>query len=223
MAYTFLQAVNDVLKRAGAIKGDSGEFSTFTSSARQIDIDMAIKAWNDVIHYMYSKGAFSQGVAESSFTLALDDREYALASDFESFAAEAIRCEANSNYLLPYDGGYVGMWNRQIDPNDYQGQPSRYAINPTTNQLRIDTDPESDQVGDVYKYLYMKRISLSATTDTFPFSDTVVDMAAIGVAELWKRYRKKEFAPDIYEASMATAMGYLTQQGMKKTYGRTYG
>ena len=59
MAYTFLNAVNIVLKRVSAIKGDAGELTSFVDTARQIDIDQARLAWNDLIQSFYSQGLFS--------------------------------------------------------------------------------------------------------------------------------------------------------------------
>lgn len=219
MAYTFLQAVNIVLKRGGAIKGDAGELASFVDTARQIDIDQARLAWNDLIQSFYAKGLFSQGVSEDIFTLVDDQREYDLASDFEIMGAKNIRNEPNGWTIIPYRDGYENMWDQQTDPSDFNGQPNFYAINPQNSKIRIDTNPETEQVGDVYKYLYIKRIFLTSITDTFSFSDTVVDLASIAVTEMWKRYRQKEFDAGIEKQGRADAMAYLTQNRTRKKYG----
>lgn len=219
MAYTFLQAVNIVLQRVSATKGDAGALTSFVDTARQIDIDQARLAWNDLVQSFYSQGLFSQGVSEDTIILVLGQREYDLAADFETWGAETMREETDNLLMLPYRGGYEAMWDQQLDPNDFTGQPSRYAINPQNSKLRIDTNPESEQVGDTYKYLYKKRLFLSTTTDTFAFSDTVVDLASIAVAEMWKRYRNKEFDKTIEKKGRADAMVYLTQNKMRKQYG----
>lgn len=219
MAYTFLQAVNIVLKRGGAIKGDAGELASFVDTARQIDIDQARLAWNDLIQSFYSQGLFSQGVSEDTIVLVLGQREYDLAADFETWGAKVMREETDNLIMLPYRGGYEAMWNEQIDPSDFTGQPNAYAINPQNSKVRIDTDPQTEQVGDTYKYLYKKRLFLSAITDTFAFSDTVVDLASIAVTEMWKRYRQKKFDKSIEKKGRADAMAYLTQDKMRKQYG----
>lgn len=219
MAYTFLQAVNDVLKRAGAIKGDAQEFTSFTSSARQIDLDAAIFCWNDMLHDLYKSKLFSTGIGEGSITLVTGQREYDLPSDFEILAADRMKDETNGYYLMPFVNGFVGMWDEQEVPSDWTGNPNYYVINPTTNKFRLDTTPQAAENGRVYKFLYRKRIALSAITDTFPFSDTVVDAAAIAVAEMWKRYRKKEFDPQIMREGRSMAMRYLTQDSERNTYG----
>lgn len=213
MAYTFLDAVNDVLKRVGSIKGDAGELSSFTESARQRDIDIAILAWNDMIHDLFTLGLFSKGSAESTFVLADGVREYDLATDFEMFAADNIREETKQYLLSPYPDGYESMWDNQIKPDNFSGQPNSYAINTSNGKIRINTTPQTEQVGDTLKYLYMKRLSLSIITDVFPFSDTVVDMLGIAVAELWTGYIKGERNVDsqAFKNGRSRAISYLTQ------------
>jgi len=219
MAFTFLQAVNLVLKRTNSIKGDAGELTSFVDTARQVDIDIARIAWNDVVHGFYSDKLFSQGVSEDTIVLVLGQREYDLAADFETFGAERFREETDNLVMMPYRGGYQALWNDQTDPADFTGQPNAYAINPQNSKVRIDTDPQDEQVGDTYKYLYIKRLSLDLITDTFPFSDTVVELASIAVTEMWKRYRQKDYDPTLEKKGLARAAAYLTQNRSRPKYG----
>jgi len=220
MAITFLAAVNDVLMRVGSIKGDAGDLTSFTESSRQRDIDTSILAWNDMIRDLYSLGLFSQGSAESLITLALADREYALPSDFEQFGPDLMREETKQYVIGPYPGGYTKLWNDQVKPSNFTGQPLHYAINPTTNEIRIDTDPGSEQVGDILKFVYTKRLALAAITDTFPFSDTVVDLLGIAVAELQKGYMKgeTEINTQLFATGRSRAIAYLRQDVDKERY-----
>jgi len=175
-----------------------------------------------MIHDLYSLELFSQGSAESFITLigTPTTREYALASDFEQFGADFMREETDQYIISPYPGGYEKMWDDQVKPSNFTGQPRHYVINPTTNQIRIDTDPESGQEGDILKYLYVKRLSLVNTTDTFPFSDTVVNMASIAVAELQRGYMKGEAKVNtkIFKIGRSRAIAYLTQVRDNKRY-----
>ena len=73
MAVTFLQAVNETLKRVRVIQGDAGELVTstiastatgavatgaFTDSGRQTEIDLAIQLWQEGLHEIYAMGLF---------------------------------------------------------------------------------------------------------------------------------------------------------------------
>ena len=219
MAFTFLQAVNKVLRRVGNIQGDAGELTTFTDSAKQTDIDVCKDVWNELIHEYYSRGLFSKGTDEGQFALATDTREYPLEATFEIMAADELT-NASSNYILrPYPGGWEQMRKDQPDPTDFTGQPMFWVINSTTGDLRIDTDPTSTQSGDIYKYIFTRRISLSNTTDLFPFSDTVVDSAVGAVKELWRRERIQKFDNSLFKVSFNRGIDYLLQTRPKKRYG----
>lgn len=222
MAFTFLQAVNETLKRVGVIHGDAGELTNFVDTARQQNIDVARSIWNEIIHELFTMELFSRGVREGQFVLVTDIREYDLEPDFEIMAADIIRNESETRILTPYQGGYVQLWGDQPDPADFTGQPLYWAINPTSNMIRVDVTPKSSENGDIYKYLYMKRIFLSAVGDTFPFSDTVVDSLIPATAQIWERDRKgrKFFDRQLFRASFNRAVFYLTQSRPRTTYGR---
>ncbi|KKK67927.1 hypothetical protein LCGC14_2949200 [marine sediment metagenome] len=44
MPYSFLEATNETLKRTGDIAGDAGDLTSFTDSARQTTVDVALKS-----------------------------------------------------------------------------------------------------------------------------------------------------------------------------------
>jgi len=190
MAYTFLQATNAVLKRVGEVAGDAGAITSFTDTTLQRAIDVALQIWNETLHELFIRGSFSQETATGTITIVTGTREYSLASDFEEFSGDSwdtrVLVNANDTFAIhEYPGGYQKMFADQPDPSDFTGQPRAWAINTSNGTLRLDTTPTSDQNGDVYSYLYDKRISLTATTDTFPVSDTVVDSLVPVVSELW--------------------------------------
>lgn len=220
MAYTFLQAVNKTLKKVNVIHGDAGELETFVDTARQQNIDIAKDIWNELIHELFTLELFSRGSREGQFVIVTDIREYDLESDFEQMASDIIRNESESWFLKPYKGGYLQLWNDQIDPSDYQGQPLAWAINPSSSKIRIDRDPTSTENGDIYKYLYVRRLSLQDESDVFPFSDTVVDSLTPATAEMWKRDRSKDFDKGLMGLSFNRAVSYLTQARPKTEYGR---
>lgn len=194
MTTTLLQAVNASLKRGGIIKGDAGELTTFNDSARQHDIDITVQVWNEALHRLYANGVLAGEVAEGTITLVTGEREYDPPDGFEGMAGESVDTRVlvnatDSHRLYEYPGGYTHMFNAQPDPSDYTGQPSRWAINLTNLKFRMDTTPTDSESGDVYTFLYEKRISLSLVTDIFPVSDTVVDSLTPLVAAISKLAR----------------------------------
>lgn len=225
MATTFLIEVNNLLNRVGAIQGDASDLTSFTDSQHQPDIDVAVQAWNEVVRKLYSLGTFQGEVAEGTITLATDTREYATASDFEQLAGtdytERVMINASENQVIrEYPGGWEKMYANQPDPTDHTGQPSFFAINKTNSKFRVDKTPTSGENGRAFTYLYQKRIALTLITDTFPFSDTVVDQLLPAVAEVWRaeRYgvqRNVAYASDSFKDAVKT----LTQSTSRKHYG----
>lgn len=220
MAFTFLQAVNKTLKRVRVVHGDAGELTSFVDTARQENIDIARDIWNELIHELFNLNIFSRGAEIGQFVLVTDIREYDLEPNFEQMASDIIRNESETWFLKPYRGGYLQMWEDQIDPSDFEGQPRAWSINPSSNMIRVDTTPKADQNGDIYKYLYNRRLFLDDTGDAFPFSDTVVDSLVPATAEMWKRARDKDFDAGLMGLSFNRAVSYLTQARPKNTYGR---
>ena len=220
MAYTFLQAVNETLKLVKVIHGDAGELTSFVDTSRQENIDIARRVWNELIHQLYTLELFSRGARTGQFVIATGVREYDIEPDFEAMASDAIRNEAKYWKLDPYKGGYIQMWDDQVDPSNYSGQPLAWAINPESDKIRIDRDPTSTENGDIYKYLYYKRLYMQDEGDVFPFSDTVVDSLIRSSAEMWKRDREKDFDAGMMGASFNRAVSYLTQARPKSMYGR---
>jgi len=218
LAYTFLQAVNATAKRVKLIQGSAGEFASFTDSARQTELDFLLVSWNDVIDTLYNMGHLQGELAESSFTLVTGTREYDLASDFIQMAGDPVD-PTNENTLTHYPGGYRQMRLDQRDSTDYSGRPRRWARNETNGKIRVDSTPTASENGDVYTYLYDKRINLTAITDTFPFSDDVVDALQAAVSQTWQRERRGQFDEAAYLTGLANAAAFLRSVPLKEAYG----
>lgn len=222
MAKSFLTAVNDLLKEAKIIQGDAGELTSFTSTERQTDVDSARSSWNDLLLEIYSRDdSFPRASREGKFALVEGQREYALAADFEIMAADELRNETDGLRLTPYDGGYNKMWADQTSPDNWVGTPNHWALSPKANKIRIDRNPGSSDATNVYKYLYIKDLSMSLITDLFPFSDQVVMALTPAAAELYKfkRHGQEGFSGGIYTVSLGRGLRYL--RGVKNT--RRYG
>lgn len=213
MAKTLLNGVNDLLKLAQIIQGESQQFTTLTDRSRQTAIDVAVMAWNWIIDELYrsNEGAFTAEAKESTITLATNTREYTLPTDLVLIRWPLIN-ETTGQVIDFYPGGYEGMRNDQLIPADYTGLPMAACINPTNNKLRLECAPTADENGLVYKMLYDKDTVMSAASDSFPFSDAVYRAALHAAHQLWRRSQQKAFDEAVFKTSLARAATLLTQK-----------
>jgi len=217
--------VNETLKRASVIQGSSGVLTSFTDTARQTEVDMMLSSWNDVIDDLYSVPGIERGqTAEGSITLSTSGtdsgREYSVPSDFVDVIGNLVN-EENSYLLKPFPGGFEAMRIARADPDDFQGQPSWFVIEPVNGNIRIDTTPTADEEGDIYEFTYQKAINLTATTDLFPFDDEVVRTLQDAVWQTWvlRRKSRADFLESVFQRSVSRAAAMLSGGPVKKGYG----
>lgn len=220
MAFTFLQAVNDTLKRHGTIAGSAGELTTFTDTGFQGHIDLCIQVWNEVVHELYSFGTFHGEQKEGTLTLATDTTTYATPSDFEQMSGEtwetAVMVNTGNFFMREYPGGHLKLYADQPDPSDFTGRPRHWVLDKTGDNFKVDSTPTADENGDAYTFLYDKEIALTTTTDTFPFTDTVVRALTPVVAELM-RIDDKEAR--LSSTSFRRALKYVREKNDNKEWG----
>lgn len=245
MAIIFLDAVNETLKRIGAIQGDTGALTTstvtstatgafdiepFERSAIQRQVDVSVQLWREGIHELYTHGLFAKEAATATFTFASDTREYPLPSDFERIAGDTpndqvVRGATTGLVLKLYPGGYAQMLADQARASDWVGDPGHFAFSPATDTIRFDRTFSTEQAGHTYHMLYEKTINFTSTmaTDTMPFSDTVAyDMVPV-IAEFTKRWFKQEFDDASFRQSLSRAVGTVSKKQPRRSYGRRPG
>lgn len=218
MAYTFLQAVNITLRQTGLIQSD---LASFTDTSIQRHIDTMKESWNEAIDEVNGTGLMPQETAEGTLTLATSKLSYSFSTDmsitdFVRMASDPYY-STEENTLTEYPGGWKALFG--VDRSDRNGEPRHWAINTSNGNLEIDSTPTSSENGNAYTFLYEKRIHLSSTSDTFPFSDDVVDALVSAVNQLFSRKVKKEFDETIFRLSLARATRYLAPGLAKHYYG----
>ncbi|MGI9411547.1 MAG: hypothetical protein ACR2OV_15820 [Hyphomicrobiaceae bacterium] len=212
MAKTLLDGVNEVLKRAGWIEGDSDELTSLTESARQHVIDVTVQVWNEAIDTLYDQSRIPRTpeLAENTITLATDDRDYALQSDLLQLRFPLID-ETNGFYIHEAKGGYLAIVNSQQIPGDFKGLPQIAAIRPTDGELYMDRIPTSEENGRVYKYRYDKDQELTTAAAAMPFSDAVFRGMVPAVAQLLRRDLKNDFDAGTFGSQIGQASRFLSQ------------
>ena len=232
MAYDAVAVVNRTLKRLGGIKGDVADITAFTDTGLLHEIDVVLQVWNETIHAVYDLGAITGETATGTITLATDTREYALPTSpvFEQMSGEfySTRVMVNTDHKRLWEypvrnasSPYHQMFVDQPDPANFTGQPTFWVINPTTNKFRTNTTPSSEQNGDVYSFIYDKRLQITATTDTFPFADGVVDRLLFHVVEASRLDLDREKRDPVADRKgFASAVKRATQSKTLKRYGQ---
>ena len=216
---TLLNGVNSVLRRVNILTGDTGELDSLTSSPRQVFIDTAVQVWNEAVIELYSASskALPTSVAESSITLVAGDRDYALASNLVRLYFP-LNDETNGRSISEYPGGFMQMRSDQDVPNNYTGIPYFAAIRPTDGLLYLSEIPQASEAGLVYKYIFDKSITVSAASDTFPFSDQVFEAMIPAVSELWRRSRNRMVDGQTLQRAMGTASRMLSEDKMRPSW-----
>lgn len=212
MSKTLLNGVNDVLKRIGVIKGNSGELTSITDSARQTVIDLTVQSWNEaLVDLVDSAGdAIPKAVGSGTLTLATSTRAYAPASDLVKIRWP-FHDATNGRYISEYPGGYEQLYQDQPVPSTIAGIPTQAAIRLTDGYIYLDTTPTSAENGLVYTYLYDKSLLMTAYTSVFPFTDSVYQVMIPAVAELVKRDWESTFDAAVYKARMAQASSLASE------------
>lgn len=112
------------------------------------------------------------------------------------------------------------MFADQPDPSDWTGRPVHWTINTSNGQFRVDRTPTSSENGDVYSFLYDKRITIDEITDTFPFSDTAFDAIVPVAAELWSVDQHRDSRRSVYAGrSFIRALKLIKQTKERSHYG----
>ncbi len=217
---TLLSGVNQVMKRANLIQGDSGELTSLTDSARQVWIDNILMMWNEVMEELYriSDKPMPTELAEDEITLVTGDRDYAI--ELFNQLYWPFQNETTGQRIYEWVGGYLDLVNSQRIPSDWTGQPIYGVIRPTDKQIYLDRIPTSTENGDVYKYRYDKDVSVSLAADTFPFDDDVFRALVPAVKQVFFSNDKREFSEGEFNISMGRASALLRGERQRTHYGR---
>ena len=240
MSMVFLTAMNESLKRAGVIAGDSQGLVTstvststtatgagLTDASKQRQIDVMIQLWDEATKEVFSRKVFAKVLATATISIVAAQREYDLPSDFERMAGETVdsrvmRGATDGLILYEYPGGYLKMLADQPTASDYQGDSSFWALSPADDKVRLSSEPATGQSGKTYNYAYDKRIEFTGTmaTEVMPFSDSVTRSLVPVVSEYFNRSFRDEFDGQLFLSSVVRAVGFLTRTKPRSGYGR---
>ena len=223
MTTTLLSAVNDLLRDVGELSSVSPDLTTLTDSARQIQIDKAVKIWQQSIELLQGWADLPQDVGSATISLVTDTREYSLDSSFQGFVGDAdgkvyMVCASPSYRVAEYPGGYVQMFRDQPDPSLYTGQSTYFAYNPVTSKVRFDRTPTSAENGHTLTYLFDKALSFSAASDTLPIPDGAVRMLLITAGELYRLKTEEKLTGQVWKLGLTEAIRIAGLKAKSRAY-----
>lgn len=212
MAKTLLDGVNEILKRVNVIAGDAAALTSLTDSSNQHAIDIAVQVVNEGIDELYTATSkpMPKEQGESTITLVNGTRDYSLATDLVQLRWPLID-RTNTQFIIQFPGGYNNMLLLDPEQND-MGLPVFAAINPKDATLHMSHAPTSVEAGRVYYYEYDKDVSLSAATDSFPFTNACFRAMVPAWVQLWKREMHNEFDTELYRSNFARASRVATEE-----------
>ncbi len=227
MAKDLLFLTNEVLRKAKFITGESGELTSLTDDARQVEIDITKRNWNTAISELYSLSKIPLPQEEATSTITLEDgeREYTLPSDLIQLRFPII-FESDQHIVREYPGGFERMRVDQLDPSNWTGRPIHAVISPINGKLRFDYEPTSAEDGDQYTVYYDKDLFLDVAADQVPFSDVVARHMVEVVVVDWKNDQRPTSKTEKIrqrradrKKQLALASKFLTNKQVNSTWG----
>ena len=171
-----------------------------------------VQAWQEGLDDLLSFGDYPNETAEGTITLATGDRDYSKPADFKGWTRDrSFINRTNGDFMSHYPGGYQALHRDQLIPANYTGQPQRWCDSPT-DLIYLDYIPTANENGDVFTFLYNKEVTVTATTDTFPFVDAAVRAMVPMIVQLYSRELKNEFDEQLYTRSRARALRHIQQK-----------
>lgn len=241
----FLDAVNRILRSEGVITGDDDNVSTFDDTQHENMINLAKIAVQDELNDLVSDEAFPYEHDNGYITLSQGTRAYSLESDFirmrdEHWFLEQVESAtstgtATGTRVYPWNGGEENLRRVHSTYRTDQGDPTYcYFIGGTTVQIAFWHVPNSDAVGDVYRYEYEKTVAVSTESDTIPLINTEAANAFVSSASIRFRYlrlnpkdRASVFPEGIekdtsHQNAKARVFEFTRRERPKTQYGRWY-
>jgi hypothetical protein len=165
--FTFLDAVNRVLRTNGIIKGDDDNVTTFSDTQHNATLNLAQIAIQDELVEMTVDKAFPLERAEGTLTTSVGARIYDLASDFVQFYGDALLYDsANNRHLYQYPGGEKRLRMTIYDYKTQAGDPSWWYLEQSTKKkIAFFQVPN---VARSYTYDYERSVYVINATDEIP-------------------------------------------------------
>lgn len=164
--FTFLNAVNRVLRTNGIIKGDDDNITTFSDVQHNATLNLAIIAIQDELVEATADKMIPLEQETGTLATSAGVRTYALASDFVQFYGTPLLYDGNKQ-LFEYPGGEDALRLCIFNYKTVQGEPdSWYFTGAASRKIGLYQVPLTDKS---YTYEYERSVYVEASTDEIPF------------------------------------------------------
>lgn len=165
--FTFLDAVNRVLRTNGIIKGDDDNVATFSDTQHNATLNLAQIAIQDELAEMTADKLFPLEKATGTIATSVGARVYDLAADFVQFYADALVYDsANNRQLYQYPGGEKRLRVSIFDYKTQAGDPNWWYLEQSTKkQIAFFQVPN---VAKTYSYDYERSVYVTVAADEIP-------------------------------------------------------
>jgi hypothetical protein len=177
--------LNRLLRINNVIKGDDDIITTFSDTQHASDIELGQISIQDELNDLISDHFIGYEDAQTSFTSVASTTTYALATDFIRFIGKKpfLYDSTNNVQIFEYHGGKDSLRHFVLDYATVTGDPHWWYIEPdTTKKISLYPTPDSSNASKVYTYDYEKDVSVTDSTDTLPFTNTITYQSFISMA-----------------------------------------
>ena len=227
--FTFLDAVNRVLRTATLIRGDDDNVTTFSDTAHSANINLARIAIQDELTEITSDSMIDLEFAQGTITTSNGARLYDLPSDFIRFAWDAFFYESSSNNIIPeYPGGQRRLRREIYNYKTQTGSPNWWYWEPSSKKkVGFYQVPNGSYS---YTYDYQRSVYVTVEADEMPFhnqeeADTFCHMAGRRFKFLFERAENVQMSlmsDAIYTNSKTRLYNLMRPTTPRRAYGRAY-
>ena len=170
-ASPFLEAVTRVLRMNAIIRGDTDAPSSFSDTAHNASMQIAIVAIQDELANLVADRLIPFEKTSATITLEAGTRTYTLDSTFINFYGFPHFYDDTDNRVIPmYPGGQEKLQLVDFRYQTVQGAPNWWYWEPTTTKkVGFYQVPNSSYDGRSLTYHFEKSVYVSLSTDTMPF------------------------------------------------------
>lgn len=231
---SFIDAVNQILRRDGKIRGDNDPLTTFSDTTLNASSQLAQISIQDEISNLVSLGLLAYQHKTSTITLVTGTRSYGLPSDFIRFFGDPpFLYDATQNIeIYAYPGGENSLRLKIFDYLTTTGTPIYWYLEQTTSKkISVFYTPSSDYNGRVWNLDYYADVNVTNSTDTMPFQNadefnTFCGMAAIRFHIMYIQ-KSSDIQNDLdknptYKAYRGTLFNLMRGKKASSRYGSAY-
>ncbi len=227
--FTFLDAVNRVLRSATLIRGDDDDVTTFSDTQHSANLNLARIAIQDELTELTSDSMLDLEFFAATLSTTNGVRVYDLPADFIRFEGDAFFYKSSSNFILTeYPGGRRALKRSIYDYKSQTGDPHWWYWEPSAKK-RIGFYQVPNGMY-TYDFDYQRSVYVTAEIDELPFhnqeeADTFCQMAGRRFKYLFERAENLQTVlgnDAMYQNAKSRLYNLMRPTPSRQAYGRVF-